>query len=285
MTDALQVLAIGLGIAGYYALVAVGFALIFATLRIFHVAHGTVFIAGGYVFFFLYRVHGLELILSGVLAVVSAAIFGLIIDKAVYIPVMRRGGGLFSVFIASLGVSLIVEAVFLVFTKGVITVARTSSLQIFSWGRVSIRALDLLILAFVVVIYTLLYLWFHRTKTGLTVRGLTDNAALAGVVGVNVDQTRNIIFLVASGLAGVAGVLTSYDTGIAPDTGSRTLFIAVVAVILGGIQNLLLGTIVGSLSLGILTAYAGFVFPEWVTFSIFAMMIFLILLRPRGLFG
>jgi len=105
------------------------------------------------------------------------------------------------------------------------------------------------------------------------------------VVGMNVAQTRNVIFLLASALAGVAGVLTAYDTGLAPDTGSRTLFIAVVAVILGGVQNILLGSIVGSISLGILTAYAGFFFPEWVTFSVFAMMIILILIRPRGLFG
>lgn len=285
MANASQVLVIGLGIASYYALVAIGFALIFATLRIFHIAHGTVFIAAGYLFFFLYRVHGLGALPSAALAVAFAALFGLAIDKAVYLPVMRRGGGLFSVFIASLGVTLIVDAGLLVFTKGVITVARTSPLEIVSYGAVSFRALDLLILAFVVVIYGVLYLWFHRTQTGLTIRGLTDNGALAAVVGVNVDRTRNVIFLVASALAGVAGVLTSYDTGIAPDTGSRTLFTAVVAVILGGVQNLLLGTIVGSLSLGILTAYAGFFFPEWVTFSIFSMMILLILLRPRGLFG
>jgi branched-chain amino acid transport system permease protein len=252
---------------------------------VFHVAHGTVFIAAGYAFFFLHRVHGIEIVASGIVAVLLAAIFGLAIDKLVYMPVVRRGGGLFSLFIASLGVTLIVEAAFLVFTKGVITVARTASLDILSVGRLSIRALDLMILAIVALIYTLLYLWFHRTKTGLTIRGLTDNSGLAAVVGVNVDQTRNVIFLVASALAGVAGVLTSYDTGIAPDSGSRTLFIAVVAVILGGIQNLLLGTIVGSLCLGIITAYAGFLFPEWVTFCIFAMMILLILLRPRGLFG
>ena len=285
MTDALQVLVIGLGIAGYYSLVAVGFALIFATLRIFHIAHGTVFMAAGYLFFFLYRVQGFEILLSGVIAVVVAALFGLAIDKTVYIPVMRRGGGLFSVFVASLGVSLIVEAGMLVFTKGVITVARSSPLEILSFGGVSIRTLDLLILGFVAAIYGLLYLWFHRTKTGLTIRGLTDNRGLAAIVGANVDRTRTVIFLVASGLAGLAGVLTSYDTGIAPDTGSRTLFIAVVAVILGGVQNLLLGTVVGSLSLGILTANAGFFFPEWVTFCIFSMMIVLILLRPRGLFG
>lgn len=285
MSEALQVLAIGLGIAGYYALVAVGFALIFATFRIFHIAHGTVFMAAGYVFFSLYRGHGLGLLVSGILSVACAALFGLAIDRFVYIPVMRRGGGLFSVFIASLGVTLVVEAGFLVFTKGVITVAHEQPLEIFSFGAVSIRALDLLILAFVVVIYGLLYLWVHRTKTGLTIRGLTDNSALAALVGVNVDHTRDAIFLVASALAGVAGVLTSYDTGIAPDSGSRILFISVVAVILGGVRNLLAGAIVGSLSLGVVTAYAGFLAPEWVTFCIFAMMIFLILLRPHGLFG
>jgi branched-chain amino acid transport system permease protein len=283
--SALQVLAIGLGLAGYYALVAVGFALIFATLRIFHIAHGTVFLAAGYAFFFLHRVNGFDVVSSGVLAVAVAAAMGLAIDKLVYIPVMRRGGGLFSVFIASLGVALIFEAVFLVFTKGVVTVARNSALGIATVGPIAIRHLDMFIFAVVIAVYGLLYLWLHRTRTGLEVRGLTDNSGLAAIVGMNVAQTRNTIFLLASALAGLAGVLTAYDTGLAPDTGTRTLFIAVVAVILGGVQNILLGSIVGSLSLGILTAYAGFLFPEWVTFSVFAMMIVLILIRPRGLFG
>jgi len=285
MANALQLLTIGIGIAGYYALVAVGFAIIFATLRIFHIAHGTVFIAAGYLFFFLYRVYGVDMLWSGLAAIVVAALVGLAIDKAVYIPVMRRGGGLFSVFIASLGVSLIFDAGFLVYTKGVITVARTAPLAIISVGGVTFRALDLLVLAVVFMVYGLLYLWFHRTKTGLAVRGLTDNRGLAAVVGMNVGQTRTLIFLVASALAGIAGVLTAYDTGIAPDTGSRTLFVAVVAVILGGVRNILLGTIFGSLSLGILTAYAGFFFPEWVTFGVFSTMIALILVRPRGVFG
>lgn len=285
MMGALQVLAIGIGIAGYYALVAVGFALIFATLRIFHIAHGTVFLAAGYAFFVLHRLGGLDVVTSGAVSVVGAAFIGLAIDKLVYIPVMRRGGGLFSVFIASLGVALIFEAVFLVFTRGVVTVARSTALDIITAGPVAVRILDIVIFAIVVAVYGMLYLWLHRTRTGLAVRGLTDNGALAAVVGMNVAQTRNIIFLLASALAGVAGVLTAYDTGLAPDTGSRTLFIAVVAVILGGVQNILLGSIVGSLSLGILTAYAGFFFPEWVTFSVFMMMILLILIRPRGLFG
>lgn len=283
--NVLQVLAIGLGLAAYYALVAVGFALIFATLRIFHIAHGTVFITAGYLFFLLHRIQGIGLFPSGIIALAVAALLGLAIDKAIYLPVLRRGGGSFSVFIASLGVALIFEAGYLVATKGVVSVARTDALDILTAGTIVVRSFDLVVLAIVAVTYGLLYLWLHRTKVGLEVRGLTDNGPLAAVVGVNVDRTRNHIFLLASALAGIAGVLTAYDMGINPDTGMRTLFVAVVAVILGGVRNLLLGTMIGSLALGILTAYAGFFFPEWVTFSVFIMMILLILVRPQGLFG
>ena len=106
----LQVFSTGLGLAGYYALVAVGFALIFATLRIFHIAHGTVFIVGGYVFFALHRLLGLNIFLSAAVGIGCAGLAGLAIDKIVYAPVIRRGGGMFSVFIASLGAALIAEA-------------------------------------------------------------------------------------------------------------------------------------------------------------------------------
>ncbi len=283
--NTLQLLAIGLGLAGYYALVAVGFALIFATLRIFHIAHGTVFITGGYVFFGLYRLAGWNLVASGAIAIAVAAVVGLAIDKFIYKPVLRRGGGLFSVFIASLGIALVFEAFYLVFTKGVVSVARTDSMLVFNAGPVAVRSIDLFVLALVAVVYALLYVWLHRTSVGLEVRGLTDNAPLASVVGVDTERTRKHIFLLASTLAGAAGVLSAYDMGINPDSGTRTLFIAVVAVILGGVRNILLGSIVGSIALGVLTAFAGFYFPEWVTFAVFLMMIVLILFRPQGLFG
>lgn len=282
---ALQVLLIGLGLAGYYALVAIGFALIFATVRVFHIAHGTVFLTAGYFFFLLYRVLELPILLSGLVGIGVATLLGLAIDRAIYLPVLRRGGGLFSVFIASLGIALVFEAIFLVWSKGVTSVARTGNLEILEAGRIVVRVIDLVNIAVVALVCGAIHLWLHRTSTGLKVRALTDNAPLAAVVGVDIGRTRDAIFLVASALAGVAGVFTTYDTGITPDAGLRVLFIGVVAVILGGVRNLLLGTIVGSLSLGILTAYAGFLFPTWVTLSIFLMMILLLLFRPQGVFG
>ena len=285
LASLLQVLSIGLGLAGYYALVAVGFALIFATLRIFHVAHGTVFIIAGYTFFGLHRLLGFDVFLSATAGIASAALAGLAIDKIVYGPVLRRGGGMFGVFIASLGAALIVEAGFLAWTKGVVSVARTGMLDIFVVGDVALRALDFGIFALVAAAFGALYLWLHRTDTGLEVRGLTDNADLATVVGVDVRRTRHSIFLVASALAGLAGVLTAYDTGLVPSSGFKTLFIGVVAVILGGVRNILLGTIVGAACLGLLTAFAGFFFPEWITFTIFLIMIVLIIVRPQGILG
>ena len=276
---------IGLGLAGYYALVAIGFALIFATVKVFHIAHGTVFLAGGYVFFIFHRLLDFPIVWSGLAGVLAASALGLAIDKAIYLPVLRRGGGLFSVFIASLGIALVFDSLFLVWTKGIASVARVGNLQILEAGGIVVRLIDLLSIVAVVVVCGALYLWLHRTGTGLRVRALRDNEPLAAVVGVDIGRTRNAIFLVASALAGIAGVFTAYDTGITPETGLRVLFIGVVAVTLGGIRNLLLGTIVGSLSLGILTAYAGFLFPTWVTLSIFLMMILLLLFRPQGIFG
>jgi branched-chain amino acid transport system permease protein len=285
LTSLLQVFSTGLGLAGYYALIAVGFALIFATLRIFHVAHGTVFIIAGYTFFGLHRLMGWNVFVSAAAGVACAGFAGLAIDKIIYAPVLRRGGGMFSVFIASLGVALIVEAGFLAWTKGIVSVARTDMLDIFIVGDVAFRALDFGIFALVAGAFAALYLWLHRTNTGLEVRGLTDNADLAAVVGVDVRRTRNSIFLVASVLAGLAGVLTTYDTGLVPSIGFKMLFIGVVAVILGGVRNILLGTIVGATCLGLLTAFAGFFFPEWITFTIFLIMIVLIIVRPQGILG
>jgi branched-chain amino acid transport system permease protein len=285
LASLLQVLSTGLGLAAYYALVAVGFALIFATLRIFHVAHGTVFLIAGYTFFGLHRLLEIDVFLSAAAGVASAALAGLAIDKVVYRPVLRRGGGMFGVFIASLGAALIVEAGFLAWTKGVVSVARTGMLDIFIVGDVALRALDFGVFALVAAAFSALYLWLHRTNTGLEVRGLTDDADLAAVVGVDVRRTRNAIFLVASALAGLAGVLTAYDTGLVPSSGFKTLFIGVVAVILGGVRNILLGTIVGAACLGLLTAFAGFFFPEWITFTIFLIMIVLIIVRPQGILG
>jgi branched-chain amino acid transport system permease protein len=280
-----QVFMSGLSLSGYYALLAVGFALIFATLRIFHIAHAAVFAMAGYLVFLVHRVWGQPLLLAVILAVGLAAITGLLVDRVVYQPVLKKGGGLFSVFIASLGVTLVFESLFLVASRGNLSVARQGNLEVVNLGILSFRIFDVVVIGLVLALYGLLYFWLMRTRTGLEVRALTDNSGLARVVGVDIGRTRVMVFLVASALAGLAGAFTAYDTGMVPDTGSKLLFITMVAVIFGGTRNVLLGSLTGSLILGLITAFAGFYFQEWVTVTVFALLIALLVLRPRGLFG
>jgi branched-chain amino acid transport system permease protein len=266
-------------------LLAVGFALIFATLRIFHIAHAAVFITAGYTLYVLHRLWQIDLFVSALLAIAAAGVLGLLVDRVVYQPILKRGGGLFSVFIASLGVALIFESIYLLVTKAILAVARTDTLQVLTVGGLAIRYLDVTIVGIVLALYGSLYVWLMRTRSGLEIRALTVNPALASVVGVEIGRTRTIVFLVASVLAGLAGVLTAYDRGVLPDSGISLLFVTFVAVLLGGTRNVLLGSLTGSLVLGLVTAYAGFFAPQWVTIIVFGIMILLLIARPRGLSG
>lgn len=281
----LQVIVSGLSLSSYYAVLAIGFGVIFSTLRIFHIAHAAVFGTAGYVFYGLVRVAGLDPWTSGAVAIVAAVALGLLIDKTIYIPIERRGGGLFSIFIASLGVALLFEAVALLLTHGVLSIAREGELSPVTIGSVTFRPFDLEVFLAVAALYAGLYIGMMRTRIGLEIRALADNPVMASVVGIGAVRTRNAIFLVASALAGIAGIFTTYDSGIIPTTGLDLLFITTTAVILGGTRHLFLGALGGSLIMGVVTAVTGYEAPQYVTITVFVLLIGLLVSRPSGLFG
>jgi branched-chain amino acid transport system permease protein len=281
----LQVLISGLSLSAYYALLALGFAMIYSTLKIFHIAHAAVFGAAAYAFYVFYRVHGFNLWGSMLAAVAIAAVLGLLVDICIYRVLTARGGGTFSIFIASLGVALLFEAMALLFTRGTPLVAHTGSLLPITLGPVSFRPLDVIVVSGVTVLYGVLFYAVMHSRTGLEIRALADNSTMAGVVGIDTERTRTSIFLIASVLAGLAGILTVYDNGIVPTTGLNLLFVTIVAVIFGGTRYLFMGTLGGSIVMGLVTAFAGFFFPQWVTIIVFMLLIFLLIVRPQGLFG
>lgn len=281
----LQVLISGLSLSGYYAILAIGFGMIFATLRIYHIAHAAVFGLAGYAFFFMHRIVAWDVWTSGIVALLAAAAFGFLIDAGIYRPLVKRGGGTFGVFIASLGVTLMFESLALMLTKGTLSVARVGALAPISVGPVTFRWLDVEVVVPVAILYAGLYIAIMRTRVGLEIRALADNPVLAGVVGVDTGRTRNVIFLGASALAGLAGIFTAYDAGIVPTSGMDLLFITMVAVLFGGTRYLFMGALGGSIVMGIVTALAGFFFPQWVTIIVFMLLIVMLVFRPNGLFG
>jgi len=281
----LQVLISGLSLSAYYALLALGFAMIYSTLRIFNIAHAAVFGAAAYSFYILYRIFGFNIWGSLVVGVAIAAIFGLLVDIFIYRVLAARGGGTFSIFIASLGVASLFEAMALLFTHGTPLVAHTGSLLPITIGAVSFRPLDILVISSVAILYGVLFYAIMHTRTGLEIRALADNHTMAGVVGIDTNRTRTAIFAIASSLAGLAGILTVYDSGIVPTTGLNLLFVTIVAVIFGGTRYLFMGALGGSIMMGLVTAFAGFFFPQWVTVIVFLLLILLLIWRPQGFFA
>jgi branched-chain amino acid transport system permease protein len=281
----LQVLISGFSLSAYYALLALGFAMIYSTLRIFNIAHAAVFGAAAYAFYVLYKVHDFNIWLSVVVAVAIAALLGLLIDFAIYRQLAARGGGTFSIFVASLGVATLFEAIALLYTRGTPVVAHTGSLLPITIGAVSFRMLDVIVIGSVAILYGVLFYAIMNTRTGLEIRALADNATMAGVVGIDTNRARTSIFLIASALAGLAGILTVYDSGVVPTTGLNLLFVTIVAVIFGGTRYLFMGALGGSIVMGLVTAFAGFFFPQSVTIIVFMLLIVLLIARPQGFFS
>src|SRR4030042_26411 len=211
----LQLFINGFSLGITYGIIAVGFGLIVTTTRIFHIAHSAVFLTGGYLFFILIRLLEMPLLVSTVGALVGATFLGLAIDKGTYAPVSRRGGGMFTVFIASMGVALAFEAIYLLLFRGVPSVARVQTLTLFRIGPANIRWLDVIFGIIGSFVFLCLYLWLYRTNMGLAIRGLADNATLASIF-IDAAQIRNVVFAVGSALAGLGGGFTAFDSGITP---------------------------------------------------------------------
>ncbi len=280
----LQLILNGLSLGITYGIIAVGLALIITTTGVFHIAHSAIFLTGGYCFFIFVRLLELPLFVSIGIALAGAAIVGVAVDQSIYLPIFRRGGGMFTVFIASMGISLIFEAIFLILWRGVPSCARVQTLTYFSLGSINVRWLDVIFVIIGSIVYFCLFLWLHKTKMGLGIRGLADNPSLASVF-ISAARTRKAVFAVGSILAGIGGVLTAYDTGITPTQGFDALFVGIVALIVGGMGNVVLGTLVGGIILGVVKVFSGYLFPQWFYFFVFSTMVVSVVIRPEGLVG
>lgn len=280
----IQILVTGFSLGITYGIIAIGFGLIVTTTRIFHIAHSATFLTGGYLLFILVRMLNIPLVLSVVIALVGSAILGLAVDKAIYVPIRRRGGGVFTAFIASMGVALVFEAIYLICFYGIPSVARAHTLTSFTLGTIRLRWIDVTFAAIGSFVYFCLYIWLYRTKKGLRVRGLADNASL-GSIYFDAAQIRNWVFIAGSVLAGLGGMITAYDSGITPIQGMDALFVSIVALIVGGMGNVVLGTLVGGMVLGVVKVFSSYFFPKWFHLFVFSTLVLSVVIRPEGLVG
>jgi branched-chain amino acid transport system permease protein len=275
----------GLMLGASYSLVAIGYTLIFGVLGLLHFAHGEVFMAGAFVGLYLVLWTGVNVYIALIGAMLATAILGLVIDLVAVRPINKDYP--LAPLISTIGVTIVLQNLAIyVFGGEQVGFPETLEPALYHIGSVTISSVQIFILVVALVLMVALWLFIERTKVGRAMRATAESHETAALLGVNVNGVILFTFVLASGLAGVAGVLDGIkNSAISPFMGLEVAVKGLVVMLLGGLGNVL-GAMVGGLLLGmveILTAaYLGTSVRDFFTFLI---LILILLYRPTGLFG
>jgi branched-chain amino acid transport system permease protein len=264
-------------------LLSAGFSLIFGLMRIPNLTHGSLFMLGGYVGASLILWAHVDFWVAALLAAVALAGFGGLIERLL---LRRLPGNELAQVLVTLGVSLMISDVCLmIWTGDPISVATPTGFdKVIRVLGVGFQVYRLAIILIAAVIVAALWLLLDRTRLGAMIRAGVDDRQMARVVGIHVSWLFTIVFCLGAGLAGFAGMIGSPILTVYPGLDNDMLPLALVIVILGGTGSLL-GSVVGSLAVGILYNFGQALLPELAYFVLFLPMVVILAVRPQGLFG
>ncbi|MCD7877469.1 MAG: branched-chain amino acid ABC transporter permease [Cloacibacillus porcorum] len=286
METLIQQLINGLSLGSVYALIAVGYSLVYSVLLFSNFAHGGFLVIGGYICYFALRAGGMNILLASLAALVGSGLSAIIVERLAYRPIRERTPVTLYMLIASMGMSIVIENIFVVTVGGrfraLPPVIPTNPVNFF--GLATTSAFDILSLVTAVVFLVGLQIFLVKTKWGLAIRAASYNLKTAGLMGVNVNRLIAIVFFVAGLLAGVGGIFLSVRYTLYPQLGMITTK-AFVAAVIGGLGSLP-GAVVGSLILGLAEMLtAGFISSQFRDLVVFGILIVTLIVRPTGLFG
>ena len=277
----------GLQLGSFYALTAAGFALIFGSTRVFHVAHGACFVLSGYVFYYCYEVQGCTVVARDDRHGVRCCCVWYLHRKiCVDRPIQRHEASFFTVFIASFGVALIIQnLVGIQFGLGFVGVTSPLSRAIEVAPGLFIAPVGLLALASAVTIFAVLHLFLKRSLTGIGLRALSENVELVRSYGLDPTRLARWAFALGSLMTVVPAILTSIHSGLHPSSGRHVTLISLAAAIVGGIGNMR-GAALAGLMLGLIENIVIWrLAPQWAEAASFVALFIVILFWPSGLLG
>jgi branched-chain amino acid transport system permease protein len=282
----LQLFLNGLQLGAIYALTAVGFSLIFGSTKIFHVAHGSAFAIGGYVYWWLAGGLGLAWPLATAAAIVTAAVFGLFMEKFIYRPIQRHEAAFFTVFIAAFGVQIIVQNLIgSLVGRGMETVTTTLSRSVEIAPGLFVAPISAISIATAVLVFTALSYFLSRTNVGVAMRALSENPDLVRVFGLDPVRLAQYAFVIGSAVVVPGAIFTAMTTGLNPAIGTHVMLVSLAATIVGGIGSIR-GAACGGLLLGLAENLAYWKLdPQWSEAVTFIVLFAFIIFRPSGFFG
>ena len=277
----IQQLVNGISLGSIYALIALGYTMVYGIIKLINFAHGDVFMLGAFIGF--YAIARWEM--HFILALLLCAIIGVIIERVAYKRL--RNATRIAALITAIGVSLLIEYT-VIFFRGASpeaypTVIESRNIEVFG-VQISVQAL--FILAISIILMLLLQFIVHQTKIGKAMRAVSHDADAARLMGINVDNTISATFAIGSALAGAAGVIFGiYYTRIEPLMGVLPGLKAFVAAVLGGI-GIIPGAMVGGLVLGVVETFVSALgYSLWRDAAAFVILILILIIRPSGIFG
>jgi branched-chain amino acid transport system permease protein len=268
------------------SVLALSFYLIFKPTKIFHIAHAFTISLGAYVVYGLYKLYGVNLFVSVLIALVSVVVYGVGNEWLFYRHIRGKKDSNIKMLILSLGVYIVSQNLVSIFfgddikslSKGEVTVGHE-----FLGAYVTDIQIVTMIVS-LVILFLSLFLW-HKTKFGLAMRAISDNPELSSVFGISKDKIIFYTFALGSFYAGVGGILVGFDTGITPTFGFNLLLYAIVVMIIGGVDGLW-GIVAGAFILAMvqnLTAY--YIDTKWMDAITYAILIVFLIVRPYGVSG
>jgi branched-chain amino acid transport system permease protein len=279
-----QMIINGIIAGGIYSLIALGFAIIYRTIKIFNFAHGAIYTLGAYFVYALIKYFGLNISFSFLIDIIICAIIAIGVDRLVYRRLRKKHSPNLAFLISSFGVFIIVQNLLqLVFGAQILTL-RTGPIKEghHLWGAI-ITNNQILIIVSSIVLFFLCWIFIQKTKYGKAIRSVSDDPIGARIVGIDSEKIIMIVFAIGSALAGAAGILISIDTNIEPTMGFNAILKGIIACIIGGLGSIP-GALLGGLFLGIAENLGIWqIQAGWKDAIAFGILILFLLFRPSGI--
>ena len=287
MITFLSYLCSGISLGSIYAIIALGYSMVYGIAKMLNFAHGDVIMIGAYICFCATQYWGMAPITSVVVAMVVCTLLGVVIERLAYKPL--RAASSLAVLITAIGMSYLLQNSALLIwganPKSFPSVVSIGSISLFD-GQLLISGETIVTLLANIVIMIALTLFTGKTKLGKAMRVVSEDKGAAELMGINVNATISLTFAIGSALAAIAGVLLcSAYPALTPTTGSMPGIKAFTAAVFGGIGSIP-GALIGGLLLGVIEILGkAYVSTELGDAFVFAVLIVVLLVKPTGLLG
>ena len=277
----------GISLGSIYAIIALGYTMVYGIARMLNFAHGDIIMVGGFVVFTIVSTLGLSPWLGLLVAVAICTVLGIVIEKVAYCPL--RGASSLAVLITAIGVSYLLQNVALLIfgsnARQFTSIINLPNLKLAD-GRLTISAVTIVTIITCIVIMVGLTAFINKTKIGQAMLAVSEDTGAATLMGINVNKTISITFAIGSALAAIAGaLLCSAYPSLTPYTGSMPGIKAFVAAVFGGIGSVP-GALIGGIILGIIEILGkAYISSQLADAIVFAVLIVVLLVKPTGILG